>query len=734
MAAIKMIRKNIMASRMDALNEAAEEAERIQRCLQREIIIMKLVDHPNIMKLYDVWETPNEIFLILEHVQGGELFTHLCENGRLPTSEALDYFQQIIAAIDYCHGFNIAHRDLKPENILLDEQYNIKIADFGLAAWQSAKGLTTSCGSPHYAAPEVVSGQTYNGSAADVWSCGVILYSMLVGKLPFDDDDSMDLLRQVRFVEPEIPEDIPTSAQDLIRKMLAKKAKQRITMTGIQKHPFFLSQKRKDSRHFPPSLKDIGQPVSSRDLIDEEILGNLQTLWHGTGNDALMDSLTDNEMNAQKGVYHLLVEYQKRSQTEHDEQEEIARVARLHRKKSARKPRTPENLSPSQSMLPPRDGPPTPRRASRQAPSSSSEQSVRNHLQTVYKQNSSGSSPGPSYLAPLAVPEHQDRAIQAFFNQVADHLNALHARTGSLVGESPNLALISDILGEHTKHHNNSRAPPSTPVDPPQHGDLGRQGDGHLEVPQGPAGLGIVGNPGGTRPLSVRRKTRPERPTIDTGDKENHRETYLSANTDVVKKSSLKKSEGKNARTADRRVHIVEPPKRARSRLRKKRMPSSTSSTSSAFSSSPLTPLPVSPKTWLSSMFRFKSSTFTLLSTYDAHTTRNECRRLLMTMDVSVMLQDAEGLGVLKCRLDEFKDPRGIVSVLKAVKFKVELHRFNCEYGDAISLLLVHEKGSMESFKEVYKRLTREWVLDGGEISEAVIPIPSQGRRFSVQV
>lgn len=98
------------------------------------------------------------------------------------------------------------------------------------------------------------------------------------------------------------------------------------------------------------------------------------------------------------------------------------------------------------------------------------------------------------------------------------------------------------------------------------------------------------------------------------------------------------------------------------------------------------------------------------------------------------MLQDAEGLGVLKCRLDEFKDPRGIVGVLKAVKFKVELHRFNCEYGDAISLLLVHEKGSMESFKEVYKRLTREWVLDGGEISEAVIPIPSQGRRFSVQV
>jgi len=130
--------------------------------MEREIVLMKLVDHPNVLKLYDVWETSTSLYLILEYIQGGELFEQLCSEGRRTPPEALHYFQQIICAVDYLHRFNIAHRDLKLENILVDQESNIKVADFGMAAWQDdLKGrlLKTSCGSPHYAAPEVINGE-----------------------------------------------------------------------------------------------------------------------------------------------------------------------------------------------------------------------------------------------------------------------------------------------------------------------------------------------------------------------------------------------------------------------------------------------------------------------------------------------------------------------------------------------------------------------------------------------
>src|SRR6266545_7010167 len=168
-AAIKIIPKGSLSSRV-SLNRLADEVERNLLAVEREIVVMKLIDHPNILKLYDVWETSSSLYLILEYVQGGELFDYLCNEGRRPTHEGLDYFQQIISAVDYCHRFNIAHRDLKLENILIDDESNIKIADFGMAAWQdSSRGklLRTSCGSPHYAAPEVISGKPYDGRAAD---------------------------------------------------------------------------------------------------------------------------------------------------------------------------------------------------------------------------------------------------------------------------------------------------------------------------------------------------------------------------------------------------------------------------------------------------------------------------------------------------------------------------------------------------------------------------------------
>ncbi|TRM65318.1 kinase-like domain-containing protein [Schizophyllum amplum] len=185
---------------------------------------MKLTDHPNILRLYDVWETSTELYLVLEYVQGGELFEHICNNGRLEADEGARYFQQIISAVEYFHRFDIAHRDLKPENILLDQDGNVKIADFGMATLQAAGSLlTSSCGSPHYAAPEIiVEGATYDGAAADVWSCGVVLYAMLVGTLPFDDPDLEVMFEMIKAVDYVLPPDIDPFAQDLISKMLVR--------------------------------------------------------------------------------------------------------------------------------------------------------------------------------------------------------------------------------------------------------------------------------------------------------------------------------------------------------------------------------------------------------------------------------------------------------------------------------------------------------------------------------
>ena len=144
--------------------------------------------------------------MVLEQVEGGELFDYLVKKGRLTENEALYFFQQIIRGVEYCHRYMIwydilliiSHRDLKPENLLLDKDYNVKVADFGMANLQvPTKLMETSCGSPHYASPEIIRGDKYDGPTSDVWSCGVILYALLTGNLPFADDNIRKLLAKV---------------------------------------------------------------------------------------------------------------------------------------------------------------------------------------------------------------------------------------------------------------------------------------------------------------------------------------------------------------------------------------------------------------------------------------------------------------------------------------------------------------------------------------------------------
>jgi len=168
----------------------------------------------------------------LEHVSGGELFDYLVKKGRLTPKEARRFFRQIISALDFCHKHSICHRDLKPENLLLDDKNNIKIADFGMASLQMEESmLETSCGSPHYACPEVIRGEKYDGRRADVWSTGVILYALLVGALPFDDDNLRQLLEKVKRGFFHVPHFVPQEIQDLLRGMIQVDSEKRLTVS-----------------------------------------------------------------------------------------------------------------------------------------------------------------------------------------------------------------------------------------------------------------------------------------------------------------------------------------------------------------------------------------------------------------------------------------------------------------------------------------------------------------------
>uniref|UniRef100_A0A453J1U1 non-specific serine/threonine protein kinase n=1 Tax=Aegilops tauschii subsp. strangulata TaxID=200361 RepID=A0A453J1U1_AEGTS len=169
--------------------------------IKREIATMKLIRHPNVVQLHEVMASKSKIYMVLEFVEGGELFDKIVNSGKLGEDEARRYFHQLINAVDYCHSRGVYHRDLKPENLLLDSYGALKVSDFGLSAFSPQTKedglLHTACGTPNYVAPEVLADKGYDGMAADVWSCGIILFVLMAGYLPFDDPNLMTLYKLV---------------------------------------------------------------------------------------------------------------------------------------------------------------------------------------------------------------------------------------------------------------------------------------------------------------------------------------------------------------------------------------------------------------------------------------------------------------------------------------------------------------------------------------------------------
>ncbi|EYU31774.1 hypothetical protein ABFS82_11G034500 [Erythranthe guttata] len=219
--------------------------------VKREISVMKMMHHPNIVELHEVMASKSKIYFAMEYVRGGELFAKIAK-GRLREEPARNYFQQLISAIDFCHSRGVYHRDLKPENLLLDEDGNLKVTDFGLSALSDhlrQDGLFhTTCGTPAYVAPEVIGKKGYDGAKADIWSCGVILYVLLAGFLPFQDDNIVAMYRKIYRGDFKCPPWFSPESRKLITKMLDPNPGTRINIAKIMDSSWFKKSASKNLR------------------------------------------------------------------------------------------------------------------------------------------------------------------------------------------------------------------------------------------------------------------------------------------------------------------------------------------------------------------------------------------------------------------------------------------------------------------------------------------------------
>uniref|UniRef100_A0A674I4A8 Serine/threonine-protein kinase MARK2 n=1 Tax=Terrapene triunguis TaxID=2587831 RepID=A0A674I4A8_9SAUR len=265
--------------------------------LFREVRIMKVLNHPNIVKLFEVIETEKTLYLVMEYASGGEVFDYLVAHGRMKEKEARAKFRQIVSAVQYCHQKFIVHRDLKAENLLLDADMNIKIADFGFSnEFTFGNKLDTFCGSPPYAAPELFQGKKYDGPEVDVWSLGVILYTLVSGSLPFDGQNLKELRERVLRGKYRIPFYMSTDCENLLKKFLILNPSKRGTLEQIMKDRWM------NVGHEDDELKPYMEPLPDyKDPRRTELMISM-----GYTREEIQESLIGQKYNEVMATYLLL--------------------------------------------------------------------------------------------------------------------------------------------------------------------------------------------------------------------------------------------------------------------------------------------------------------------------------------------------------------------------------------------------------------------------------------------
>uniref|UniRef100_A0A8C7ZDN6 MAP/microtubule affinity-regulating kinase 3 n=1 Tax=Oryzias sinensis TaxID=183150 RepID=A0A8C7ZDN6_9TELE len=265
--------------------------------LFREVSVMKMLNHPNIVKLFEVIETEKTLYLVMEYASGGEVFDYLVAHGRMKEKEARAKFRQIVSAVEYCHQKRIVHRDLKAENLLLDADMNIKIADFGFSnEFTLGSKLDTFCGSPPYAAPELFQGKKYDGPEVDIWSLGVILYTLVSGSLPFDGQNLKELRERVLRGKYRIPFYMSTDCENLLKKLLVLNPGKRGSMPQIMKDRWM------NAGYEDAELKPFSEP--EQDFGDLKRIELMETM--GFSQNEVKKALDGQKYNEATAIYLLL--------------------------------------------------------------------------------------------------------------------------------------------------------------------------------------------------------------------------------------------------------------------------------------------------------------------------------------------------------------------------------------------------------------------------------------------
>ena len=286
--------------------EKIEDDIDVERII-REIEILKNINHPNIAQMFETYSTVHNIYLMMEYIEGGDLFDYINKKVYLPEQKACYIFRQLIGVIEYLNTMGISHRDIKPENILLNkDKTNIKVIDFGLSNYCNGKTLLhSSCGSPCYASPEMLSGEPYQGITTDLWSSGIVLYSMLVGSLPFDEQELQKLYEQIKIGKFFLPSTLSLEAIDFLKKILIVDPKKRIGLNEIKNHSWFKMEKNPmykginiEIEEFPCNMKAASYVI--KHFFKEEQDINI---------DSLVDMIKTNACNKYTATYYLTKKY-----------------------------------------------------------------------------------------------------------------------------------------------------------------------------------------------------------------------------------------------------------------------------------------------------------------------------------------------------------------------------------------------------------------------------------------